>query len=110
VFKILAIAVVAVVAVIVAVLIYASTKPDTFHVERSINILVFDIHMIRPFKGRNTAKISLAASGDSTNVTWSLDDKHDLKLKVVSLFVNLDKVIGTDYEVGLARLKAVAER
>jgi len=173
----ISIAAIAIAVLIAAILIYASTKPDTFHVERSINIkappetifpfindfhlwdawtpynkdpamkkfysgnnsgkgahyawdgnkkvgkgditildsrppskLVFDLHMIKPFEGRNVATISLNTSGDSTNVTWSLDDKHNLILKTVSLFINLDRTIGNDFEVGLARLKAIAEK
>jgi uncharacterized protein YndB with AHSA1/START domain len=172
----IAILLAAIVLSIAALLLYASTKPDTLHVERSIHILaspekifpfindfhlwdawtpynkdpamkknysgndsgkgaryawegnkevgkgeitivdtvppnklVFDLHMIRPFEGRNVATFSLTSSGDATQVTWGLDDKHNLLLKTVTLFVNLDKVIGKDFEVGLARLKTVVE-
>jgi hypothetical protein len=169
--------VVVIIALIAGILIYASTKPDTFRVERSISIkaspekifpfindfhlwdawtpynkdpamkkiysgsdsgkgahyawegnkdagvgditisettppnkLVFDLHMVKPFEGRNVAEINLRPAGDSTIVTWSLVDKHNLMLKIVSLFVNLDNTIGKDYEVGLANLKAIAEK
>jgi carbon monoxide dehydrogenase subunit G len=74
------------------------------------NQLVFDLHMIKPFEGRNVATFSLIESGDSTKVTWGLDDKHTLKLKVITLFLNLDQVIGKDFEVGLTRLKALVEK
>ncbi len=66
--------------------------------------------MIKPFEGRNVATFSLIESGDSTKVTWGLDDKHTLKLKVITLFLNLDQVIGKDFEVGLTRLKALVEK
>lgn len=162
---------------LLAVLAYASTKPDTFHVERSIRIaaapdaifplindlhhwdawtpynkdpamkktysgsaagvgahyawegnkqvgqgeisiretrpphlLVFDLHMIKPFEGRNVATFSLDPDGDGTRVTWSLDDKHRLVHKVMSLFLNLDQMIGKDFAVGLAQLKTVIEK
>ena len=175
--KVISIAGIAIVVLVAVVLFYASTKPDIFHVERSINIkaspekifpfindfhswdawtpynkdpamkktysgndsgkgahyawegnkeagkgeititdttppskLVFDLHMIKPFEGRNVAAISLNVSGDSTNVTWSLDDKHSLMLKTVALFINLDNTIGKDFEVGLTRLKAIADK
>jgi hypothetical protein len=62
------------------------------------------------FEGRNVAAISLNVNGDSTNVTWSLEDKLNLILKTLTLFINLDKTIGKDLEVGLARLKAIAEK
>ena len=161
---------------LLAVLAYASTKPDTFHVERSIRIaaapdaifplindlhrwdawtpynkdpamkkthsgseagvgaryawegnkqvgqgeisiretqpprlLVFDLNMIKPFEGRNVATFSLDPEGEATRVTWSLDDKHKLMHKVMSIFLNLDKMIGKDFAVGLAQLKTVME-
>ena len=72
--------------------------------------LVFDLHVIKPFEGRNVAATSLNVSGNSTNVSWSLDDKQNLMLKTVALFINLDNTIGKDFEVGLARLKAIAEK
>lgn len=66
--------------------------------------------MIKPFEGRNVAAISLNAAGDSTKVTWSLDDTHNLMLKTIALFLDLDNMIGTDFEVGLHRLKAISEK
>ena len=65
--------------------------------------------MIKPFEGRNVATISLQAVNNATMVTWSLDDKHNLMLKTMSLFMNLDKLIGKDVSLGLNRLKAVVE-
>jgi len=168
---------IAIVVLIAGVLLYASTRPDNYHVERSVLIkaapdkifayindfhrwdewtpynkdpamkktysgsasgkgaryawegnrdvgqgeitladstlpskLVFDLHMMKPFEGRNVASFSLAAAGDATRVTWSLDDKHNLFLKTLTLFMNMDSMIGKDFEVGLARLKTAAEK
>lgn len=72
--------------------------------------VVFSLHMIEPFEGRNHVVFSLDAKGDATTVTWMLEDKHTYFMKVMSLFLNLDKMIGGDFEVGLAKLKAVAEK
>jgi carbon monoxide dehydrogenase subunit G len=74
------------------------------------NKLVFDLHMIKPFEGRNVAAFSLAPEAGATRVTWSLDDKHTLFLKTLTLFMNMDKMIGKDFEVGLARLKELSEK
>ena len=51
-----------------------------------------------------------AWEGDATRVTWSLDDKHTLMHKVMSIFLNLDKMIGKDFAVGLVQLKTVMEQ
>jgi uncharacterized protein YndB with AHSA1/START domain len=72
--------------------------------------LEFDLHMIQPFEARNVATMSLDADGDATRVTWGLDAKHNLMMKVVALFMDLDKLIGKDFELGLSRLKVAAER
>ncbi len=72
--------------------------------------IVMALHMIQPFEGRNHVVFSLDAKGDATTVTWTLEDKHTYFMKVMSLFLNLDKMIGGDFETGLARLKAIAEK
>jgi uncharacterized protein YndB with AHSA1/START domain len=72
--------------------------------------IVMALHMIKPFEGRNHVVFSLDANGDSTTVTWTLEDRHTYFMKVMSLFLNLDKMIGGDFEVGLAKLKTVAEK
>jgi uncharacterized protein YndB with AHSA1/START domain len=162
---------------IVAILVYAATKPDTFHVERSINIkappekifplindlhawndwtpynkdpamkktfsgaeqgvgasyawegnkevgkgdititastptskIVFDLHMIVPFEAHNVATFSFAGTGNTTTVTWSLDGASPLISKIMGMFFDMDKMIGKDFEVGLTKLKIVAEK
>lgn len=42
-------------------------------------------------------------------MTWSLDDKHTLMLKTMTLFMNMDNMIGKDFAQGLARLKTHME-
>jgi hypothetical protein len=169
--------VLAVVVLLVIVLVYASTRPDTIRVERSIDIkapqekifglindfrqwdawtpynkdpamkktysentsgkgahyawegnkevgqgeititdttppreIEMDLHMIKPFEGRNHVVFSIEPAGDSTKVTWALEDRHSYMVKVMTVFFNLDKMIGGDFEVGLAKLKTVAEK
>ncbi|MDZ7938488.1 MAG: SRPBCC family protein [Rhodoferax sp.] len=71
--------------------------------------VVMDLHMIKPFEGRNVASFHLVPDGDATRVTWSLDDKHTLMHKTMSLVMNFDQLIGRDFEVGLSRLKSTLE-
>jgi uncharacterized protein YndB with AHSA1/START domain len=77
---------------------------------RPPHLLVFDLHMIKPFEGRNVATFALTPDGDATRVTWSLEDKHKLMLKVMTIFMNMDQMIGKDFAVGLDRLKAAVEQ
>jgi len=66
--------------------------------------------MIKPFEGLNHVVFSIDAAGDSNTVIWTLEDRHSYFVKLMSVFINLDKMIGGDFEKGLGKLKAVAER
>jgi hypothetical protein len=46
---------------------------------------------------------------DGTKVTWAMDGTNDLMGKAASLSVDMDKLLGADFERGLASLKTVAE-
>lgn len=74
------------------------------------SIIVCDLHMIEPFAARNVATFSLAGTGDTTTVTWSLDGASPLIAKIMGLFFDMDKMIGKDFEVGLAKLKVIADK
>ena len=162
---------------IAAVLIYASTKPDTFRLERSTSIkaspekisayltdfkqwaawspweekdpamkrtysgaasgigAVYDwtgnknvgtgrmevldvqpqkvmikLDFFAPFEAHNTTEYVLAPQGDSTKLTWAMFGPSNYMSKVMSVFMNMDKMVGPDFEAGLAKLKAAAEK
>lgn len=69
-----------------------------------------ELHMIKPFEGRNHVVFSIEATGGITKVTWALEDQHTYFLKLLSIFISMDKMIGNDFETGLARLKVTAEK
>jgi uncharacterized protein YndB with AHSA1/START domain len=64
----------------------------------------------RPFRANNMAEFTLEPQGDSTDATWSMRGGSAFMMKVMSVFMNMDKMIGRDFEAGLANLKANAER
>ena len=170
--------IVLVVAFLVAgVLIYASTRPDTFRVERSTHIkappekiyaimgdfrrfpewspyehrdpamkrtlgaitsgpgafyewagnskvgwgrmeitaaspptsVTINLDMIKPIEGHNVVEFTLAPDGDSTTVTWAMHGPSPFISKLMGIFINMDRMIGTDFEAGLATLKANIE-
>jgi hypothetical protein len=65
---------------------------------------------IKPIEGHNTAEFTLDPKGDSTNVTWSMYGPSAYIAKVIGVFASKDKMIGKEFETGLANMKAVAER
>jgi carbon monoxide dehydrogenase subunit G len=68
------------------------------------------LDFIEPFEGHNVAAFSLAPQGDATNVTWTMEGPSPYLVKVMGIFIDMDKLVGRDFEAGLASLKAVAER
>ena len=68
------------------------------------------LDFIKPIEGHNTAEFTLDPKGDSTNVTWSMYGPSGYIAKVIGVFASMDKMIGKEFETGLANMKAVAER
>jgi hypothetical protein len=170
--------VVALGAIIALVLIYASTRPDTFRVERTISIKasperiyaqINDFHawrawspfekidpemkrtydgpasgtgaiyawqgnssigsgsmqildtvqhskitvkldFITPFEGHNMAQFTLVPANGSTNVTWAMYGPNTYLGKVMSVFFNMDKMVGPQFEKGLTDLRSISEQ
>lgn len=168
----------AVAAVAVGVMLFASTRPDTFRVERSILIaapaerifpLIDDfrqwaawspyerldpamkrnysgaasgrgaayawegsgkvgagrmeiaqstppskvsmrLDFVKPFEAHNIADFTLEPQGGTTRVTWAMQGPSPFLSKVMQVFLDMDTMIGKDFEDGLANLKAVSEK
>jgi hypothetical protein len=68
------------------------------------------LDMIEPFEGHNIVEFTLLPRGDTTEVTWAMQGPSPFLAKVVGVFFDMDRMIGRDFEAGLANLKSVAER
>ena len=68
-----------------------------------------DLRFLKPFKSHSTTAFALAPEGDGTKVTWTMTGAHTWMTKIMGLFVSMDKMIGKDFDKGLAKLKAVVE-
>lgn len=64
----------------------------------------------KPFAARNINIFTLEPHGNATRITWVLDGENVFMLKVMTVFVSADRIMGTHLETGLANLKAVAEK
>jgi hypothetical protein len=67
------------------------------------------LEFIKPFASTNSTAFTFAAKGSATETTWTMEGHNDFAGKAFSVFMNMDKMIGNDFEKGLAQLKAVAE-
>jgi Polyketide cyclase / dehydrase and lipid transport len=76
---------------------------------RSNNLIRIKIQFLRPFKAINTAEFTFQAQGNQTVVRWDMFGKNNFMSKAFGLFVNFDKLVGGDFEKGLASLKSIAE-
>jgi carbon monoxide dehydrogenase subunit G len=72
--------------------------------------VTMQLDMLEPFEGHNTIEFRLAPQGDTTAVTWAMHGPSPFLAKLMGVFMNMDRMIGRDFEAGLADLKARAER
>jgi hypothetical protein len=68
------------------------------------------LDFIEPFEGHNVAAFALKPEGDVTAVTWTMDGPSPYLVKLMGIFVDMDNLVGRDFETGLANLKALAEK
>ena len=63
----------------------------------------------KPRQDVSTTTFTFAPSGAGTEVTWTMDGRKDFMSKAVCMVMDLDKMVGGDFEKGLAQLKTVSE-
>jgi uncharacterized protein YndB with AHSA1/START domain len=71
--------------------------------------IVIKLDFFKPFEGHNTAEFTMLPQGDATSVNWVMHGPAPFMSKVMQVFMNIDKMIGKDFEVGLANLKRLTE-
>lgn len=67
------------------------------------------LEMYKPMQGSNTVEYSLTPKGEMTEVTWAMHGAAPFLSRVICLFFNMEKMVGGDFEKGLASLKALVE-
>ena len=72
--------------------------------------IVIKLDFFTPFEGHNTAEFTMLPQGDATNLTWLMHGPAPFMSKVMQVFINLDRMIGKDFEIGLANLKRLTEK
>lgn len=72
--------------------------------------IAIKLDFMKPFEAHNVASFILEPKGEMTELTWAMDGPSPLISKVMGIFFNMDKMIGNDFEAGLANLKTLAEQ
>ena len=67
------------------------------------------LEFIRPFEDTSTTEFTFKPDGEKTVVTWSMSGHKGFVNKAVCLFMNMDKIVGGDFEKGLASMKSIVE-
>jgi hypothetical protein len=76
---------------------------------RPAQLVAIRLEFLKPWTSTSATRFEFAAVDAGTRVTWTMDGESDFMGKAFSLFTDLDKMIGSDFERGLANLKTVAE-
>ena len=77
------------------------SRPDEF--------ISFKLEFLKPFKATNTSEFTFTNENDQTTVTWSMYGTNNFMGKAIGLIMNCEKMVGGQFEKGLATLKSVVE-
>jgi uncharacterized protein YndB with AHSA1/START domain len=72
--------------------------------------LLLDLNFIKPFKASNKTIFLLTPESGGTKVFWRMEGPVPFPFKIMHLIFNMDKMVGKDFEQGLANMKTVAEK
>jgi hypothetical protein len=76
---------------------------------RPSDLIRIKLEFFRPFAGTNDVEFTFQPNGNQTHVTWDMAGKRNFIVKAMGLFMSMDKMIGGQFEKGLAQMKSVAE-
>jgi len=77
--------------------------------EDAPNRITIALHFISPMEARNTAIFLLTPEGDATRVSWAMEGEANTLSKLLQLFVDIDEMVGSDFQAGLEKLKSEVE-
>ena len=78
---------------------------------RPNELILIDLTFLKPFRGKNVTEFTFKRDGGQTIVTWTMTGKSAFipKLFCFLFRMNMDKMVGGEFEKGLANMKAVVE-
>ena len=68
------------------------------------------LDFVKPFEAHNIVVFTLEPKDGVTNVTWAMEGPVPYFAKIIHVFINMDSMVGKDFEAGLASMKAAAEK
>ena len=77
---------------------------------RPASDLRIKLDFVKPMEAHNVVDFTLRPQGDTTVVRWTMHGPQTYLGKLVGIFMDMDRMVGRDFEAGLEALKAVAEK
>ncbi len=77
--------------------------------ETSPSRVSIKLDFFKPMEGHNVADFIFEPDGGSTKVTWDMHGPNRFIGKIFHVFINMDKMVGKDFETGLQNLKSLSE-
>ena len=75
-----------------------------------LSAIKLKLDFLKPFEAHNTVDFTLEPKGDATQVTWIMVGPTPYFAKIFHVFMDMDSMVGKDFEAGLANLKSIAEK
>lgn len=76
---------------------------------RPSDLIKIKLEFIKPWAATNATDFTFTSQGNQTNVKWTMVGEKNFVAKAIMMFMDMDKMIGGDFEKGLAQMKSVAE-
>ena len=76
---------------------------------RPSDLIRVKLDFVKPFAGTSVAEFTFRPEGDRTAVTWTMTGEKNFVAKAIHLVMNMDRMIGDQFDRGLAAMKTVAE-
>lgn len=68
------------------------------------------LEFLKPMAGTSDAEIAFKPEGDKTSVSWTMTGENNFIGKAMCLVMNMDKMVGGQFEAGFASLKSIVEK
>jgi hypothetical protein len=68
-----------------------------------------DLNFIKPFQASNVTEFTLTPNGKGTHLKWEMRGRAPFVFRVMGMFFSMDKIVGTDFERGLANLRGIVD-
>jgi hypothetical protein len=72
--------------------------------------IAITLEFLKPYAATDTSEFTFKGDAKQTNVTWTMTGKKDFLSKGMCLFLDMDKMVGGEFEKGLASIKAIVEK